>query len=417
MRKNKIKILRAFFLVTVLLLGSVHAAVFAAQQSCDGVAYDDTKSRCQEIAPVARLWGDKNYVVPLPATGPQTFTPKVSCFDKSGAPTSCPTTPADVQAAASNGTTCLDVSGVTDQNAGYTSGKPISCGATPAAPGVGQTFNNSANCSLQCDYGYCIPDSSGSGYTCSATPALTPAPATPAAACAPGVPNCDMNYQPLEPLPAALGQGGGDSSTLVGFINYMFPILITLGAMTGVLFFTVYGIEYMISSVSNRKIVAKDHLISVLYGMTLLIASVLILSTINPELLNLNAFEAHLKNLVPGLTPGGKVDVSTGNSGSSAPTAATSQLYPDGLGNFTVPDSNSISYDECMARCRSIGGQNCCGGTNNGGSPAPTPAPVAPTSPAPQSWACRENGIMFSVADTQAHCAETCNGTCALETM
>ena len=163
-------------------------------------------------------------------------------------------------------------------------------------------------------------------------PTATSIPAAPCTSSDPTDPNnpigCTLNYQPLEPLPVALGQGGGDSSTLVGFLNYMFPILITLGAMTGVLFFTVYGIEYMLSSVVSTKVNALGHLKSVLYGMTLLIASVLILSTINPALLNLSAFDPNqqgtalnkLKQMLVSAGGGGTL-TGGGSQIQSAPTA------------------------------------------------------------------------------------------------
>ena len=166
---------------------------------------------------------------------------------------------------------------------------------------------------------------------------VAPSGALPSTPCAPGVAGCTLNYQPLEPLPVALGQGGGDSSTLVGFLNYMFPILITLGAMTGVLFFTVYGIEYMLSSVVSTKVNALGHLKSVLYGMTLLIASVLILSTINPALLNLSVFNPDQADPPTALYKLKQMLVSTNGGGALNGGSQTIQTAPPSQ-QMTVPN-------------------------------------------------------------------------------
>jgi len=143
--------------------------------------------------------------------------------------------------------------------------------------------------------------------------------------------NCTIDYTPLEPLPTGLGGAtgfGGNSSTFLGFVNYLFPILITLGAMMGVLFFTIWGLQYMMSSVPGVKESAKGHVWAAIEGLVLLVSSVLILTTINPTLTNFSAFEARLNSLSGMITSAQGTNSLTSGGGTSggaqgAPAAAT----------------------------------------------------------------------------------------------
>ena len=135
----------------------------------------------------------------------------------------------------------------------------------------------------------CFVNSASVGYECVAPPAGTPAPPIQHR-------QVWLDYVPLEPLNNSLVnanaggmiQGIPIYGGLAEYLNYLFPVIITIGAILGVLFFTAYGIEYMTSSSTSIKLNAKSHLFSVVYGLALLISSVLILETINPALTNLN---------------------------------------------------------------------------------------------------------------------------------
>lgn len=58
--------------------------------------------------------------------------------------------------------------------------------------------------------------------------------------------------------------------------------------MFAVLTIVVGGIMYMTTDVTETKGAAKERIMASFYGLLLLIASVLILNTINPDLLNFN---------------------------------------------------------------------------------------------------------------------------------
>jgi len=140
----------------------------------------------------------------------------------------------------------------------------------------------------------------------------------------------------LEPLPTGLGGATGygeNSSTFLGFVNYLFPILITLGAMMGVLFFTIWGLQYMMSSVPGVKESAKGHVWAAIEGLVLLVSSVLILTTINPTLTNFSAFQARLDAL------SGMLQSSSGTNSLTSGAAPTATA-PAAPAAQTVPQAN-----------------------------------------------------------------------------
>lgn len=91
---------------------------------------------------------------------------------------------------------------------------------------------------------------------------------------------CQISYTPLAPLP----NEGDNISSLPAFLSYLFPILIVLGGLIGVGTFVVYGILYMVSEVPGVKSNARNRMWASVYGLLILLASVLILNTINPDL-------------------------------------------------------------------------------------------------------------------------------------
>ncbi len=132
--------------------------------------------------------------------------------------------------------------------------------------------------------------------------------------------NCNLNYVPLEPLPGSVPSGAyGD---LGSYLNYLFPILITVGAILGVGTFTLYGVVYMTSSVVGDKSRAATRMKKSVWGLILLLGSVTILTTINPNLTNF----ADLSNLGSrlNLQQTGTNSVVSGSSGSDSSNNSSS---------------------------------------------------------------------------------------------
>ena len=117
-----------------------------------------------------------------------------------------------------------------------------------------------------------------------ATPGTYVNPTTQIYTCAGG--NCQLTYTPLEPLSSPTGGVASADvyANLGAYLNYLFPILISIGALIGVVMFTVGGVIYMTSSVAGDKSKAIERMKASLWGLLLLISSVLILKVINPQL-------------------------------------------------------------------------------------------------------------------------------------
>lgn len=90
----------------------------------------------------------------------------------------------------------------------------------------------------------------------------------------------DLKYIPLEPFP---GQTTGQGN-FCELLNSVFKFLIYLGAMLAVLFLVLAGITYMISEVVDKRSAARDRIKAAVWGLIILLASWIILNTINPGL-------------------------------------------------------------------------------------------------------------------------------------
>ncbi len=127
----------------------------------------------------------------------------------------------------------------------------------------------------------------GSGPDCMVQTGITPPPQQTATA-----PSCtgqdcgNIDYVPLEPL--IPNSPPNIASDFGAYLNLMFKVLLTLGALLAVGRLTVGGIMYMTSEVMETKGDAKRWMTSSLYGLLLLAGSWLILFTINPNLLKFN---------------------------------------------------------------------------------------------------------------------------------
>lgn len=92
-----------------------------------------------------------------------------------------------------------------------------------------------------------------------------------------------LPYTPLEPLPGVPQNGTANFGAL---LQGLFTLLLSLGALIAVAALVVGGITYMVSDVVDRKHEAKTRMYSAVWGLLLLLASFLILNTVNPQLVN-----------------------------------------------------------------------------------------------------------------------------------
>ena len=91
---------------------------------------------------------------------------------------------------------------------------------------------------------------------------------------------------------------------LAGYLQTLFWLAIVLAGVLAVLMITKGGILYMASEAFNTKAEAKKQITMAIVGFLLAISSVLILTTINPDLLKFNLLVRRLVFEVPHLQSG-----------------------------------------------------------------------------------------------------------------
>lgn len=118
-------------------------------------------------------------------------------------------------------------------------------------------------------------------------------PLTPAAAA--NTPINTRTYQPLVGIP-----GVDNAVTNFGtYINQLYFLAISLAALLAVIKIIIAGVKYMLTDLGSSKADAKSDIWGALLGLLLIISAFLILTTINPNLANLDALSG-----APALRPG-----------------------------------------------------------------------------------------------------------------
>jgi len=99
----------------------------------------------------------------------------------------------------------------------------------------------------------------------------------------------DNTYTPLAPLPCIPG-GNVTCSSSVGssldfktYVGYAFNLLMALGAVAAVLMITWGGFDYMTSDAIQGKKEGLNKIKNAVYGLLLVLCSILILRTVNPQ--------------------------------------------------------------------------------------------------------------------------------------
>jgi len=165
----------------------------------------------------------------------------------------------------------------------------------------------------------------------------TPAPTTNAATQGDG----NLDYTPLEPLPGLNNIQSGRDRRLADMLQAVFRILISLGGFSAVIMLVFGGVTYMMSDVVHKKTTALKRIQAALWGILLLVASWLILKTINPQLLTFELFINPVSNLSGNgattntLTPSSSNNVTTLNLRNDDPNRDTT------LSNFCRTGSMS----------------------------------------------------------------------------
>jgi hypothetical protein len=89
-------------------------------------------------------------------------------------------------------------------------------------------------------------------------------------------------YAPMVDLPGF--SDGQSSDSFEDFINQLYIVAITLGAMLAVIKIVIAGVKWMMSDIATTKSSAKGDIKGALIGLLIIISAALILETINPAL-------------------------------------------------------------------------------------------------------------------------------------
>jgi hypothetical protein len=98
----------------------------------------------------------------------------------------------------------------------------------------------------------------------------------------------NLQYTPLEPLPGVPTEAYSEPGQFGALFNSVFILLISLGALLGVVTLVISGIMYMTSEATDKKSEARSRIRNSIIGLILLAGCYLVLSTINPDLLRIN---------------------------------------------------------------------------------------------------------------------------------
>jgi hypothetical protein len=102
-----------------------------------------------------------------------------------------------------------------------------------------------------------------------------------------GAPITNNQYQPLAVgIPGVTDKQGTPS--LISYLNAIFTVTISLAATFAVLRIVIAGFQYMMTDAWGSKEEALGTIWAVVTGLIVLLLSVVVLKTINPDLLNLD---------------------------------------------------------------------------------------------------------------------------------
>ncbi len=101
----------------------------------------------------------------------------------------------------------------------------------------------------------------------------------------------NLPYEPLAPLPGTTGPCSDGSGECIDFERYLptvFTLLIGFAGVIAVVQIVIGGVLYLSTDAIQGKSAGKAKILNALTGLLLIIASYIILNTINPRALNLN---------------------------------------------------------------------------------------------------------------------------------
>ncbi len=178
-------------------------------------------------------------------------------------------------------------------------------------------------------------------------------------------------FQPIVPIPLPGQSGTLDSNTsLACYINGLYQLAIAVAVSLAILMIVIDGFKYMTSEAVGNKKDALAGIRSALFGLIILLASVLVLNIINPQIASLSV--AGFGGGNSACSAGGNSAYTPAQSGLNAgslgtPSAPTQPgTQPDGGGTWSFTDNKGTHYsglptqESCNQVLKSVANGGTC---------------------------------------------------------
>ncbi len=101
----------------------------------------------------------------------------------------------------------------------------------------------------------------------------------------------DSDFVPITEDTAGDIWGGGQDLNLPGLIRNIYTYSIVISAILAVIMITIGGIQYMTTGSYTEKDTGRERMQNAVIGVLIVIGAVLMLETINPQIVELSLFE------------------------------------------------------------------------------------------------------------------------------
>ncbi len=158
-------------------------------------------------------------------------------------------------------------------------------------------------------------------------------------------------YKPLVGIP---GLPSDSTRSLSGYINIVYLLTVSIGALLAFLKITIAGVKYAMSDVITDKGEAKKDIMGALFGLAILLIPFIVLNTIYGGLVNLDILGGATRvNVSTSPSGGGAVQVGSGDLENPVASSLYTTVHPRG----TIQERyNFTSTPDYSTRCRNNGG-------------------------------------------------------------
>ncbi len=175
--------------------------------------------------------------------------------------------------------------------------------------------------------------------------------------------SAQTEYKPLVGLPKLPTSGVGVD--IPKYINAVYLLTIGVGALIGVLRIAFAGVKYSLSDIITDKESAKKDIGGVLLGLAILLIPFIVLSTINPNLTNLDVLKMAPKTNLDSrnvnsasMGPTNLPNATTISPGTNVTSCRLSEVRREFVPGRTIEGGYQTIYDQtsCETACRNRGG-------------------------------------------------------------